>query len=112
MTYRERKKLRRAKRSGRAENIDPMNYVSNLADVMLILAVGIMLALVLHWNVPVGNQADDGSDAEQDAITFSQDDLNDEQEIPDDLTQVGDVYYDAESGTYYIVQRVEGAGND
>lgn len=30
---------------------NPMDNVSNLSDAMLVLAVGIMLALVINWNV-------------------------------------------------------------
>jgi hypothetical protein len=32
---------------------EPMSGVANLADVMLVLAVGIMLALVINWNIDV-----------------------------------------------------------
>ena len=35
------------------ESVDPMNYVSNLSDAMLVLAVGMMLALIVHWNVDI-----------------------------------------------------------
>lgn len=33
------------------EEISPMDGVSNLADVMLVFACGLMLALITHWNV-------------------------------------------------------------
>ena len=37
-------------RGGRfdSEDVNPMNYISNLSDAMLILAVGIMLALFVY----------------------------------------------------------------
>jgi hypothetical protein len=35
------------------ESLNPMDGVANLADVMLCLAVGIMLALVINWNIDV-----------------------------------------------------------
>ena len=44
---------RRRSRFRETEDINPMNFVSNLSDVMLILAVGIMLALILHWKVEI-----------------------------------------------------------
>ena len=31
--------------------VDPMHSIGNLADAMLVLAVGIMLALIIYWNV-------------------------------------------------------------
>ena len=47
------KKLGRTRDRFGGEDVNPMNYLSNLSDVMLILAVGIMLALVVHWNVDI-----------------------------------------------------------
>ena len=82
-----------------------MNYVSNLSDVMLILAVGIMLALILHWEVPVGTPEQENKAGEQQStITFSEDDLDDQGDMPENLTEFGEVYYDQETGTYYILQ--------
>ena len=33
------------------DNVNPMDGVSNMSDAMLVLAVGIMLALVINWKV-------------------------------------------------------------
>lgn len=87
-----------------AEDVDPMSYVSNLSDVMLILAVGIMLALILHWKVPVGQTQESEKEDEQSTVTFSDSDLDEEGDMPESATQVGNVYYDEETGTYYILQ--------
>ena len=81
--------------------VNPMDSISNLADAMLVLAVGIMLALILNWNVDI-------SAAGQTAVSFVQDDLTESQSsagtIEGDLTEMGKVYYDKETGTYYIVE--------
>ena len=48
--------MKRRRRCGERfsdESVDPMNYVSNLSDAMLVLAVGMMLALIVHWNVDI-----------------------------------------------------------
>ena len=48
--------MKRRRRRGERfseESVDPMNYVSNLSDAMLVLAVGMMLALIVHWNVDI-----------------------------------------------------------
>ena len=96
---------RRNARRYDSEDLNPMNYVSNLSDVMLIFAVGIMLALILHWEVPVGDIQDrQARQNEQNVITFSDDDLDAEEEIPEDMDQVGNVYYDEETGKYYIIR--------
>ena len=88
--------------------VNPMASISNLADAMLVLAVGIMLALIINWNVDissVGQTADAPADP---AISFVQDDLTESESsagtIEGDLTEMGKVYYDKETGTYYIVE--------
>ena len=52
-------------RGGRfdSEDVNPMNYISNLSDAMLILAVGIMLALIVHWNVDISTSGGTMSDS-------------------------------------------------
>ena len=86
--------------------VDPMSSIGNLADAMLVLAVGIMLALILNWNVDISTPQ---TQQPVDPVPFEQDDLT---EVPDDsqvleggdLQEMGTVYYDASTGTYYIVQ--------
>lgn len=84
------------------EEVNPMESVSNMADVMLVLAVGMMLALVLRWKVPVGQQPgeDKGTGG---AVTVTEDDLDVRQQLPEDARQAGYVYYDEKTGEYYIV---------
>lgn len=95
----------RRNRYAEKEEINPMNFVSNLSDVMLILAVGIMLALILHWNVKIQTTEESNKDANtQDAISFNEDDLENMEELPDDMERMGDVYYDPASGKYYIIE--------
>lgn len=107
MSTRDRRRSRHRSRSG-YEDVNPLNYVSNLSDVMLILAVGIMLALILHWDVPVGQAQQDADLQEQSTVTFSENDLDDQGEMPEDAVPVGNIYYDEETGTYYIQQNLGG----
>ena len=92
------------------EDVNPMNYVSNLSDVMLILATGIMLALIIHWQIDVDTvSAEETTQTEEEGsvdvtTTFTDDDLENSQEVPDSLEELGAVYYDAETGTYYIIK--------
>ena len=91
------------------EDINPMNFVSNLSDVMLILAVGIMLALIMHWNVPINTLNEDqaeeiqNGDKQDQAVEFSEDDLQGISDLPENLQKTGEVYYDPVTGSYYIV---------
>ena len=75
---------------------------------MLVLAVGIMLALVLHWKVDLKvTEQDSTTNSENEVVTFTNDELEQEQEIPEGATQAGQVYYDSETDTYYIVNDQE-----
>ena len=88
--------------------VNPMDSVSNLADAMLVLSVGIMLALIINWNVDISAGTTDKTASTDPAISFEQDDLTESQDdaktIEGDLTEMGKVYYDQQTGTYYIVE--------
>ena len=93
------------RRSGETD-VNPMDSVSNLADAMLVLAVGIMLALIINWNVDISIPQ---QNEETDPIPFEETDMTEapeESAVLDggDLQEMGKVYYDAASGTYYIVR--------
>jgi len=86
---------------------NPMDGLGNLADAMLVLAVGIMLALILNWKVDitaVGASAEPVQDAPQ-QIAIDENDLSAPEEQPDEdeMKRVGELYYDEDSGTYYAV---------
>lgn len=83
------------------EDVNPMEYLSNLSDVMLILAVGIMLALILHWNVEINTSADATENPNKESVTFSDDDLESTDDMPEDAQAMGTVYYDPDTGKYY-----------
>ena len=88
--------------------VNPMDSISNLADAMLVLAVGIMLALIINWNVDISAGTTDKAASADPPISFEQDDLTESQDdaktIEGDLTEMGKVYYDQQTGTYYIVE--------
>lgn len=99
---------RRLRREEEAE-VNPMDGVANLSDAMLVLAVGIMLALILNWNVDI-SAVRGGSDPEtEDALTFTEDDMtrSDSAAGEGELEKLGAVYYDAATGTYYIIEEDE-----
>lgn len=81
------------------EDINPMNSTGNMADAMLVLAVGIMLAMITNWNIDL-SQSDtmrelDGADK------LSEEELHDV-EANEALEELGTVYFDAETGKYYV----------
>lgn len=118
-----RKRRRRTERFS-GESVDPMHYLSNLSDAMLVLAVGMMLALIVHWNVDIstGGHSDNvnGSSVAAEgesgksiidrdsAVTFTPEQLEQmdatESESDEGMEKLGEVYYDAATGKYYIIE--------
>lgn len=102
---RERKQKRWQSSTSGSEDVNPMNYLSNLADAMLVLAVGIMVALVLHWNVKLLSDGDTENTIPVEE--FSQEDFLGTENVPENASHAGEVYYDEETDTYYFVKRTE-----
>lgn len=82
---------------------NPMDSLLNLSDVMLVLAVGIMLALILHWNVPL-DQLTGSNDSGSGAVSLDGGDLSRVEQVPEGSKRVGNVYYDEKTGSYYILE--------
>ena len=92
------------------EDVNPMDGLSNLADVMLVMAVGIMLALVLHWNIDVtprtSTPVTSTTGEEFSEIEGFADGLDtplDSEAEYEDLGS-GRIYRDPSTGKYYLVQ--------
>lgn len=103
-----RRRFDRARRSiFSEEDANPMSGVSNLADVMLVLAVGIMLALIMNWHISVNGgsvtQMDQASMKEVDQSQFSTSAGNSENDS--NLQEKGTVYVDKTNGKMYLVEQ-------
>ena len=92
------------------DSVNPMDGVANLADVMLVLVVGFMLALIINWNLDVGAIAHVKEDetVPEAAIELDSDymeELDDEIEDIDSeaMEKLGSVYFDEETGKFYII---------
>lgn len=95
-------RLRRAKR---IEDLNPMDGVGNMADAMLVFACGILLALLMSWNVDVSENGEIG-DNPQTKYEVEGMEENKEEVISEDsnLEELGKVYKDPETGKYYVVE--------
>ena len=84
--------------AGRDEDVNPMEGTSSMSDAMLVLAVGMMLAVVINWNVDINKnvvrEIDDPTTVNGDQITDQGEEQN--------LEEKGVVYYDAEKDQYYV----------
>jgi len=79
--------------------------MANLADAMLVLAVGIMIAVVMGWKLDLKSV---GSDLQARPINQDQIEIVDKNQLQDDqvtLEELGTLYYDQDSGTYYILNK-------
>ena len=93
--------LRRGRR-GR-EDVDPMSSMGNIGDVMLVFACGLMVALVVAWNVDLAQFQQVETDQELSS--------NDVEQITEQLygegnafVEKGRVYQDPTTGKYYLVE--------
>ena len=89
-------------RSEVGEDVNPSAYIVNLADCMLVLACGFMVAMLAHWNIDLSRV----EKVESDQLTEVAPET-----MPEDVTQggsyyieAGKVYQDPNTGIYYIVQ--------
>ena len=80
------------------EDVNPNSYLTNLADCMLVMTVGLLVALVTHYGVDLQKPEDQTTgqevimDADGDGV------------IDDAYKKTGSVYYDESTGKYYMVQ--------
>lgn len=103
------RRLERNRGTFENDSPDPMNGVSNLADVMLVLAVGIMLALIMNWRISInGGQITQMKDGQLKEVDQSElhtatdsDDLSGQSS---NLKEKGKVYVDETSGKLYLVE--------
>jgi hypothetical protein len=89
------------------DGLNPMDGVANLADVMLVLAVGIMLALVINWNIDV-TPRDPGAAPPAVGAEIEAEGFGDGEGTPLDIDaqyeKAGVVYRDPETGKLYLVE--------
>ncbi|MGM9535102.1 MAG: DUF2149 domain-containing protein [Intestinibacter sp.] len=87
------------------EDINPMDGIANLVDAMLVLAVGIMLALIMNWNVDIGVSEEYLKENAQELEAVE--DLNQDQteDVTSDegLQEMGKVYKDPKTGKLYMI---------
>jgi hypothetical protein len=85
---------------------DPRVGLVNLADVMLVFACGLMLALVVNWNIdlPSATEIEMGEQQEIDASTLESMTDDASAENGSNYTERGYVYEDKTTGKLYLVE--------
>jgi hypothetical protein len=86
------------------EDEDPASGLSNLADCMLVLACGLMTALVVAWNLDLQNITEV-------KMTDNKTEIEDIENIEGDFetggssyVDVGRVYQDPDTGKFYVLE--------
>lgn len=90
-----------------AEEVDPMSSMSNIGDVMLVFACGLMVALVVAWNVDLAQfqQVDVKEELNKDSVEKMTEQLYGE---GNSFVDMGRVYQDPNTGKYYLVEETDG----
>ena len=86
------------------DDFDPMSSIANLVDVMLVFACGLMMALVVSWNVDI-------TQFSQVTPTEKLTEVSNIEELQEELTaqngssyvDMGTVWMDPSTGKYYMV---------
>ena len=88
------------------EEVDPMSSMGNIGDIMLVFACGLMVALVVAWNVDLGQftQVEMDEEIQQDEIEQITEELYGEGNA---FVQKGTVYQDPKTGKYYLVENTD-----
>ncbi len=91
---------------------NPMDGVSNMSDAMLVLAVGIMLALVINWKIDIKEayngqvkkeQVDESNMKEFETDAAKQNNSVSADDVESNYVKSGTVYTDVNTGKTYVV---------
>ena len=89
----------------RDDDFSPMEGVGNMADAMLVFACGILLALIISWNVDISERGEINTQA---GTKYEVEGIGEEAEEEIDpaegLEEMGTVYRDPETGKYYVIE--------
>lgn len=82
------------------EDVNPNSYVTNLADCMLVVTVGLLIALVVHYGIDLSASPDEQIIGQEVNM-----DVDADGKIDAGYEQTGTVYKDAATGKYYVVPK-------
>jgi hypothetical protein len=88
------------------DDVDPMSSVANIVDCMLVLACGLMLAIITYWNLDVSPAMQEVVQDEN--LTEVPADIEDAQAAMgqgNGYTELGVVYQDPTTGKMYMVKK-------
>lgn len=85
------------------EDVNPSAYLVNMADCMLVMACGLMVALVVAWNVTLPS-ATEVIEGEKLSEVDNMEEITDPQsESGNSYIELGSVYQDPATGKLYMI---------
>ena len=94
------------------EDEDPMSGLGNLADCMLVLACGLMVALVTAWNIDITQVTEVTETDDAQEISSLESITDDVESGGSAYIDMGRVYQDPETGKLYMVESATESGSD
>ncbi|HBC92981.1 MAG TPA: hypothetical protein DCZ10_08815 [Pelotomaculum sp.] len=96
----------RSRRRGETEEVSPLEGAINIVDAMLVFACGLMLSLIIYWNVDLGQaeeriELNPTQEVTQDPNI--QNDLIETQGQGDLYEKMGTVYKDPQTGKLFML---------
>jgi len=100
------KKMGRLRVQREHNDFNPLDGMANLADVMLVFATGLLVALIANWNVDVNSEGNGGKPQAQNTYEIQDVNSNAQQTINQgsSMQEMGVVYKDEKTGKYYVVE--------
>ena len=93
------------------QKINPMDGMANLADVMLVMACGLMISLISSWNVDIGagpqKPIQPSPSAQVQQVEGIEDSGINETDATSGYEEMGKVFRDPETGQLYMVANPE-----
>jgi hypothetical protein len=87
------------------EDVDPAVGLLNLADIMLVFACGLMMALITFWNIDLAPQLNEVTEQEVTEVSSLEEAEDILQSSGNAYSEVGKVYQDSVTGKYYMLKK-------
>ena len=87
------------------EDVDPLSSLANIGDIMLVFACGLMVALIMAWNIDLNvTKLDQTTKTEVEEMTTIEDLLSG---AGQSYIERGTAYQDPVTGDWYVVEQEE-----
>ncbi|MGI6032284.1 MAG: DUF2149 domain-containing protein [Coriobacteriales bacterium] len=86
-------------------DVDPMATVANIVDAMLVFALGLMVALIISWNVDIGSVEEVEASEDYTEVSDIEDLADKLNSSGSSYSELGTVYQDPATGKMYMLTK-------